>query len=207
MVAARLSLIVEGHKPRNAAARERRLLQHLADVARAAVGGANLAELSDMASAALATEMAIQPTVARQLLVEAAHGTATVEKDLRTFLSTLANVLALAQRVETAGALIDQVPDAIIRFDRDLRCVYINSRGERLLGVTRERLLGVSIGGLGLPEIQRGACELALRLSLRTGHEQRLELGVGDRAFEARFVPQVDLENDVTAVVSIWREL
>ncbi len=179
----------------------------VAELARSAVSGASITELTNLAVDALARETGVRPAAARHPLVSAAQSTADVDETLRPFLDSLTSVLALAQRMETVHALMDEVPDAIVRFDRDLRCVYVNSSGERLLQLNADQLLGLSVSAFGLSELQRGAYELALHLTLRTAHEQRLEIRIGEQNYSTRLVPELSIDQQVVAIVSIWRAL
>jgi PAS domain S-box-containing protein len=113
------------------------------------------------------------------------------------FLDSVATLLAHAiERAHAEAefrALVEHAPDAIVRFDRELRITYVNPTTERLIGVSAERLLGKSSRELGLPDPDASNFELVLRQVVRMGREQTIEhrlLAGNLRDFQTRIVPE-----------------
>jgi PAS domain S-box-containing protein len=112
---------------------------------------------------------------------------------------------------ETLRALLESTPDVVVRLDRDLRCIYVNPQGERVLGVAADAWMGRAAGDVKLPEPQHSALMLTLRSVLRSPRAQTLELTVptvrGEREFEARVVPEFDGAGEVEALLTVWRDI
>ena len=73
-------------------------------------------------------------------------------------------------------ALVENAPDIISRFDRDLRYVYVNPAVETATGPTASALIGKSNRELGLPEPLVTYWEVALRGVFDLGRERTVEL-------------------------------
>jgi PAS domain S-box-containing protein len=107
--------------------------------------------------------------------------------------------------------VVESAPDGIVRFDRDLRYVYVNSAIERILGTPNNALIGKTIGDVAMPESVMRTWALVLGQALRTGREQTVGLAmptsVGPRYFESRNMPELGVDGTVQSLLSIWRDV
>lgn len=127
--------------------------------------------------------------------------------------TSLNNVLtaSLSGVEEKFRALAENAPDAIRRFDRELRHIYVNPAGLRLLGRTAGGVIGRTMDEAGFSEAQ---CELWRSRILRvfeTGRSFEFEDYVaaerGERFLESHCVPEYDAEGRVSIVLVVSRDL
>lgn len=104
--------------------------------------------------------------------------------------------------------LLDSSPDAMLRFDRDLRCTFANPAA---LQITGGKLVGHIPRELGYPEGFVREWEHALRRVLDTGHGEELEHHAtiaGSRRFlHTRLVPETDEDDRVVSILTVSRDL
>jgi len=106
--------------------------------------------------------------------------------------------------------MADSVPDAIVRFDRDLRYAFANAAAARAIGAPLDRLIGRTKGGLGMPAEHVAFWDQYLLKVFRTGAPDRLEFGLDGadgRHYESRLVPERDRDGAVESVLSITRDI
>ncbi len=102
-----------------------------------------------------------------------------------------------------AAAVVDHLPDAVLRFDAALRCVYMN-KSAAALGIARERALGRRLAQIGfLPDGVAWAWEDKCREVLAERRAARFDFSGGTAAglrhFTARIVPETDADAGPTA--------
>ena len=118
---------------------------------------------------------------------------------------------ALRDREEQYRALAEGSPDAIGRYDGDLRLVYANVALERAIGVPRGQLLGRRSGELGAPPEVGALWERAERAVFETGAQQSVEWALptpeGRRWFTSRLAPEYTPSGEVEHVVFTAREI
>ncbi len=110
-------------------------------------------------------------------------------------------------RAQTAffEALVQNSPDIIVRFNRDLRIVLLNPVIEKLLGVAPQKLIGKALDEMGLPEEM--AVDFRARLQRCIDEKQNEEMtypfhGPRERVWmNARVVPELDTDGDVDFVL------
>jgi PAS domain S-box-containing protein len=106
---------------------------------------------------------------------------------------------------------VENAPDVIIRFDKDLRVAYVNPAIERVTGTTAESLVGKTSRDLGILEPLLPAWDLVLRQVWRAGRERSFELTVcaplGQRVFDSRIIPELGSEGEVKWLYSISRDI
>jgi PAS domain S-box-containing protein len=138
-----------------------------------------------------------------------------------SFIRALANVLSAAlerrryelelieARLEMT-ALVEHSPDAIIRFDSDLRIRYANPALRRLTNSTPEQFIGLRMGECapGLEEIT-DVWEAGLRTVLDTGTEQEFEARgpISHRIFLVRCVPEPAADGTVRYLLAVCRDV
>lgn len=119
---------------------------------------------------------------------------------------------AVERSLKEVRSLAENIPDCVVRWDADGRCLYINPAGERLLGIPAEGLAGRTLhevcpdGRLAALEqtvtrvLSTGVAELFLRQPLR-GTDGLL------RTLDTSLVPELDATGRVTTVLGISRDL
>jgi diguanylate cyclase (GGDEF)-like protein/PAS domain S-box-containing protein len=109
-------------------------------------------------------------------------------------------------------ALVDNAPDVIVRFDRDLRYLYANPANELVIGVDSGECLGKTWADLGLPPEAAVVWQQGVREVFEHGEATTVECGIeipqmGLRHFHVRMVPERNMENRVVSVLLIARDI
>lgn len=117
-----------------------------------------------------------------------------------------------AQRnvAELMRALVDHSPDIIIRYDRQLRRLYVNPAASRLIGKPAEKLLGQAIDNE--PFSEGVGYKATLREVFDTGRAAELEVRYRSPRGEVvwgvtRFEPESAPDNRVASVLAISRDI
>ncbi|MHB9029676.1 MAG: PAS domain-containing protein, partial [Candidatus Latescibacterota bacterium] len=99
-----------------------------------------------------------------------------------------------SQKAAEAGSLLENYPDVIVRFDRDLRIQYANPAFERAVAFSEERALGNTPSELEIPKDLASATAEKVRYVFDTGQETTQEFEYagagGKRFYHVRFVPE-----------------
>jgi len=107
--------------------------------------------------------------------------------------------------------LLDHAPDAIARFDRALRYVYVNEATARFHQRPAHDFLGKTNSELDDDPETSSAIDHNLRDVFATGHERRFEILFsspdGLMWFRTRMVPELDESGAVEFVLAISRDL
>ena len=123
----------------------------------------------------------------------------------------------LRAREEEIRAVVENSPDLIVRFDRELRRTYVNPAFVKTSGLPREELLGRDIGSAvrgGAAQV--GSVEIALlQDSLKwvreNGRPLDLECGwpmvVGQRNFSVHMEPEFDAAGALASILVISRDI
>lgn len=103
--------------------------------------------------------------------------------------------------------LADNIPDGIVRLDRELRVRFANRALERAFGAAPGRLLGAPLRESALPAAVAEAFERAAALAFESAAEQHLRFDAqadGQRRhFAARAIPEADAHGHAEAVLVI----
>ena len=114
---------------------------------------------------------------------------------------------AARKREEHFKTLAENIPDVIVRFDRERRCVYANPAVRQAFGLDPAALVGRTAGSLGLPAGIESAVSASADAALSTGAEQAFNCQVaaepGPRHFTGRMIPERDGEGRVEAALAI----
>ena len=109
------------------------------------------------------------------------------------------------------SALLDNSEDAVVRFDRKLRHVYVNRAVEKITGLEREYILGKTYRELGYPE---DLCDFwdkkilhVFRKKTKKRFEYSLSTPEGYKFFESLMVPEMDERKSVKYVLSLVRDV
>ncbi len=90
--------------------------------------------------------------------------------------------------------IADHLPDAVLAFNADDKCDFANSPASRLFGLHGQRMQGIHMAQLGLPDELGKVSRDMLRRVRDTTEPQSLETVCDykgqQRHFEARFIPQ-----------------
>lgn len=126
----------------------------------------------------------------------------------------VANIRALlrVRRAEQAfRSLADNVPDVIVRFDRELRHLYVNRRVEAATGLPVEVFLGKTNRELGMPAALVAQWDHALLEVFATGRASAVEFEYktprGPRQVETRIVPEFSPGGLVQTVLTLNRDV
>ena len=114
---------------------------------------------------------------------------------------------AARKREEDFKTLAENIPDVIARFDRDLRCLYVNRAVNEAFGLEPRECIGKRVGELRLPAAMVPAANAALRKAFEREHEQRfefsMEAGGQRRHFVGRVMPERGVQGRVDALLAI----
>ncbi|CAE6867466.1 hypothetical protein R69746_08188 [Paraburkholderia aspalathi] len=118
----------------------------------------------------------------------------------------------LRSREREMRSLAENVPDIIIRFDRDARRSYFNTAYLRATGSVAEELMGKTPGEIARLTDNGQACEAHVRKVLETGRELSMEQifttkDGHDRRFHGRYCPERDPAGQVTSVLFVARDM
>jgi GAF domain-containing protein/DNA-binding CsgD family transcriptional regulator len=132
------------------------------------------------------------------------------------FLRSVANVLATtidaAHSRHVAEALIEQAPDAIARYDSELRLISANLALGLAIGRPVSELSGQTIRTLsGAPSPQVDNWETIARSVLRSGREREAEFNwptpFGDRDYQMRFIPELGANGEAESFLVVARDV
>jgi two-component system CheB/CheR fusion protein len=116
----------------------------------------------------------------------------------------------LRQREQELDTVLNHTPDAIIRFDRDLCCEYVNERAAKEAGFQGETMLGKTLGELGLPQLLVDTVTRSVRSVFETGQPAVAELSypspAGVTYWETRFIPELGTNGAVQSVLAVGRD-
>lgn len=119
---------------------------------------------------------------------------------------------ALYRQSQDLKALVDDSPDIIARFDRDLRYVSINPTIEKFTGIAPTSFIGKTNKELSMPEAQEHFLSEHINKVFETGQESRIEYWFRApdqqiRYFQARLVPERAQDNSVQYVLSVSHDI
>ncbi len=116
----------------------------------------------------------------------------------------------LKQREQELDTVLNHTPDAIIRFDRDLRCEYVNERAEKETGFQGKTVVGKTLGELGIYQPTVDIVTRAVRSVFETGQPTVAELthpsAGGVTSWEMRYIPELGENGAVRSVLAVGRD-
>ncbi|MCT7951758.1 PAS domain-containing protein [Ancylothrix sp. C2] len=122
----------------------------------------------------------------------------------------LAEVALLRQRQEFC-TLVENVPDLIMRFDRQYRYLYVNPAFEKITGFSGQEIIGKTTREVGIALSLVEMWETTLQKVFDTGTEQVIEYelksGFGVCFYSSRSVPEWGANNLVESVLVISRDI
>ncbi len=118
---------------------------------------------------------------------------------------------ALYRREQEFKALVENSPDVIARFDRQLRHVYVNPAAEVATGIAAAEFIGKTHRELGMPLEFAKLWENALQMLFATGKEQRIEFDfsspLGCKFYQVRIVPEFNGDGSIAFALGVARDL
>lgn len=117
----------------------------------------------------------------------------------------------LRKQAEEVRALVENSPDMIVRYDRDFRCVYANSKFEAAAGAAHDALLGKRCDEIGWPHETAAKCKASLTEVMASGCPATFELSLaapeGERFYHVKLAPEFCAEGLVLNVVAVARDI
>ena len=117
----------------------------------------------------------------------------------------------LRESEERYRAVVDGLPDVVMRFDRDGRHLFVSDNVSRVVDLPAAQFIGKTHSELGFPETQIRFWEEAIRGVFDSGApyetEFTLEGNQGPVIFNWRLVPERDAQGIVRSVLSFKRDI
>lgn len=117
---------------------------------------------------------------------------------------------AAHRREQEFRALVENSPDIIIRFDKDLRHLYVSPSIEKATGIPVQEWIGRSTEEAGMPGDFAKMWNAHVGRVFETGTEEKIEFQYpspsGLHFYQARIVPEFGLEGSVESVLAISRD-
>ncbi|MCM2316676.1 MAG: GAF domain-containing protein [Thermoanaerobaculia bacterium] len=108
-------------------------------------------------------------------------------------------------------ALVENLPDIVARFDRDLRYLYVSPTIQRLTGRPVEEFPGKTNREVGMPDEVTRLWDSAIRRVVSSGRPEMIELEfpglAATRYFDCRLVPERGVGGAIQSVLSVARDV
>ena len=119
---------------------------------------------------------------------------------------------ALRQREQEFKLLVENAPDIIARFNRDLYCTYINQAVETQMGIPREQFMGHHVNLItAIPDKTLSSLQHALLAVFKEGKEKTLALEFSKNEntlyFNMKIAPEYARDGSVESVLTITRNV
>ena len=119
---------------------------------------------------------------------------------------------ALSRQERDFRSLLDNTPDVLTRFDRQLRHVFVNSVIERITDRKVEELLGKTNRELGMPEHLCDQWDAAINHVFDRASHSSLDFewqtpNDGLRHYSCRLVPELNAQGDVESVLGVTHDI
>ena len=114
----------------------------------------------------------------------------------------------LRESLEQFRALAENSFDTIMRFDLQLRHLYVNPMAERQTGIPRDDFIGKTHRELGFDDEIVDLLENTLQKVIETGHQQRAEFKLPTNYWiDWLCIPEFDSEGQVRAIITSARDI
>lgn len=119
----------------------------------------------------------------------------------------------LFKRQQESTALVENSPNLILRLDRQLRHLYINSAIEKILGIPPAAFIGKTFREMGLPESNILAAEDAIRNLVAMGIPQQYEIDFplpnnrGIAYYQVRVIPEYDADGEISTILMVFADI
>jgi PAS domain S-box-containing protein len=108
-------------------------------------------------------------------------------------------------------SLAENVPSILMRYDRNLRVVYLSKAAEEVTGVPSDEVIGKTNREAGMPKRLCVLWDDAIREVFRTGRNKDLEVDFplkdGSKTFYLRLAPEFDREGEVQHVLGVSTDI
>ncbi len=117
----------------------------------------------------------------------------------------------LYQREQEFKALVENSPDIITRFDRQLRHVYVNPAVEGVTGISPETLIGKTNEDLGISPDLLLVWNQGIEQVFNTAEDRLIEVEFatsnGVKTYQSHFVPEYGRNGSVEFVMAVSRDI
>jgi PAS domain S-box-containing protein len=118
---------------------------------------------------------------------------------------------ALAESQRRYRELVENSPDVIERFDRQLRHLYVSPVLTEITGIDTDTFLGKTCRELGMNEAMVNTWETAATRLIATGEKQSFEFSAptlrGERSFEMVLAPEQGDDQTIQSILCISRDI
>ncbi|MGB9980211.1 PAS domain S-box protein [Methanobacterium sp.] len=118
---------------------------------------------------------------------------------------------ALKDSKDEFKTLIENSPLGITRFDRNLRYVFINPAGAKIMGFPQEKYIGKTYNEIGTPQELLSTVEPLLKRIFKTGKPENFEFTIhgpeGPKYYESRNIPEFDEKGNVKSVLAVAADI
>ncbi len=119
---------------------------------------------------------------------------------------------ALYQQEQEFKALVENVPDIIVRLDRDLRYLYACGTVEQVTGISPATFIGKTNNELGFPQQMCTVWNQKLEKVFATGTAHKFEFEIptfndDTHYYESRLIPEFSQDNSINSVLGIVRDM
>jgi PAS domain S-box-containing protein len=125
--------------------------------------------------------------------------------------SAAADLSASSESEELFRSLAEHTHDAIARFDRKLRHLYVNPVVEKVTGIAASAFIGRTNRDLGMPEENVALWGAKLRRVFASGQRRNFEFEYlspeGARIYSTLLIPELDENGRVESVLSVARDI
>jgi len=127
-----------------------------------------------------------------------------------------AHEIELREREEKFRALVENTPDLILRFDQDLKTLYVNPAVEQFFNLTPSDFIGnrmqdIVVAELNADEETVQNWSTNLRQTIETGNEHKFEFQYesveGTRYFYTFVVPEIVDDDEIQTILAVIREI
>ena len=117
---------------------------------------------------------------------------------------------ALRKSEETYRALVEGLPDIVMRFDRNCRHLFVSDNVDEVVGIEAAQFIGKTHTELGFPEAQCRFWEESIRRVFDSGIPFETEFTVETKpavTLNWRLIPERDAQGGVSSVLSVSRDI
>ena len=118
---------------------------------------------------------------------------------------------ALQKSEERLRSLAESVPGVLMRFDRQLRVVFLNSQSDRYSPTPAERVIGRTNREIGMPKELCDLWDAAIERVFRTGAQEEMVFDFagpsGLRTFELKLAPEFGPDHEVQYVLGVSSDI
>jgi PAS domain S-box-containing protein len=146
-------------------------------------------------------------------------GRALLEKEPLTWVSYVLDITGrkrteeeLKRQEGEVSTLINNIPDMVMRFDRNLRYTFQSPAVERVSGIPARKFIGRTVAETGqFDQATVASYEAILRHVFETGQAETFEFNAtgppGTQHFLARIVPEYDARGNVASLLDITQDI